>query len=604
MHLGSWMPIVSAALLLVLPASAQVPPPPLPSVDLAVHELRLQAGLLSKRTEEDLWVLDDARFAVQVSRSADAGRSWRVDAQATEALVKALLAHSHNTLEHMVWPGPDTGIAAGAIGPRVLRTTDAGRSWKSIPLTDDLQVHDLQHLGDRLWLCGSSGRIFRSDDAGASWRELKGTPFNDDDRCLSMSFLSPESGWALGSKESLWSTEDGGTSWQRLPLGDLTRTERLRRVVRLSRHVAWLQGEGLWVQGESGWVQGESRRFVTTDGGKTWQSKASEEKDPLLSVARTPDGQRIITVRPTGDGVPLEQWIPFLGEEKAVVLGADTVVALGKRRLYTFISGQLLRAGPPVSQGSGVLTPLEGIARKAPDEWLGWAGDQIVASHDEGRSWFQVGRVPQSPLRAIAFLKTKTVLAELGTGALLRSEDFGRTWKTSTSPLDAYDFARASGRTTTPDNPFECVLGTSPVSMKIHYEESGCFNVFGGVLSVRLSPGEALLSVERNQGGAEGKQVRERRKLSRGDGERIIRELVAAAIREETMPDCDSTTVYSASIEWSCASGPVKKGSVRLNDSSCESRDPSSLMNVPPNAYSRTLGMHQAVDEVLERTSL
>ncbi|MFY0581718.1 WD40/YVTN/BNR-like repeat-containing protein [Cystobacter fuscus] len=229
-----------------------------------------------------------------------------------------------------------------------------------------------------------------------------------------------------------------------------------------------------------------------------------EEKEPLLSVARTPGGQRILTVRPAGDGVPVEQWVPFLGEEKTAVLGEDTVVMLGKRGLYTFISGQLLRAGPPVSQGSGVLTPLEGIARKTPDEWLGWAGDQIFASHDEGRSWFQVGRVPQSPLRAIAFLKTQTVLAEPGTGALLRSEDFGRTWKTSTSPLDAHDFALASGRTTTPDNPFECVLGTSPASMKIHYQESGCFNVFGGRLSVQLSPGEALLSVERYQGERRG----------------------------------------------------------------------------------------------------
>ncbi|WNG21165.1 WD40/YVTN/BNR-like repeat-containing protein [Cystobacter fuscus] len=593
MHLGSWMPVVSAALLLVLPASAQVPPPPLPSVDLGIHELRLQARLVSKRTEEDLWVLGDAQSAVRVSRSADVGRSWRVDAQATEALVKALLAHSHNTLDHMSWLGPDTGIAAGDIGPRVLRTTDAGRSWKSIPLTDDPRVYDLQHLGDRLWLCGSSGRIFRSDDAGASWQELKGSPFNHDDRCMSMSFLSPESGWAMGTKASLWSTEDGGTSWQRLPLGDITHPAGLDHVVRLTPQVAWLHGSG--------------ERFLTTDGGKTWQSRALEEKDPSLSISRTPGGQRIITVGPAGDGVPVEQWVPFLGEEKAAALGEDTVVALGKGRLYTFVSGQLLRAGPPVSQGSGVLTPLEGIARKAPDEWLGWAGDQIVASHDEGRSWFQVGRVPQTPLRAIAFLKTQTVLAELGTGALLRSENFGRTWKTSTSPLDAYDFALASGRTPAPGNPFECVPGTAPASMKVHYTESGCFNVFEGVLSVQLSPGEALLSVERDAGGAEGKQVRERRKLSRGDGERIIRELMAAAARQETMPDCGFTTSYSASIEWSCPSGPIKKRSVSLNDSSCDPQDLSYLriLGVDPlSAYSRALGIHQAVHEVLERTSL
>ncbi|MFY0581719.1 hypothetical protein ACN28S_52310 [Cystobacter fuscus] len=72
------------------------------------------------------------------------------------------------------------------------------------------------------------------------------------------------------------------------------------------------------------------------------------------------------------------------------------------------------------------------------------------------------------------------------------------------------------------------------------------------------------------------------------------------------MPDCDSTTVYSASIEWSCPSGPIKKASVSLNDSSCDPRDLPSLRTfgaVPPDAYSRTLGIHQAVHEVLERTS-
>ncbi|PTL75962.1 hypothetical protein [Vitiosangium sp. GDMCC 1.1324] len=596
----SWMPVVLAALLLALPASSQVPPP-LTWVDLGVRELGLRAQLVSSRTDEDVWLIASGRgSSSQVLRSADAGRSWQVDTKASRALERALIASSHVTIDHLVWVTPEIGIAAGYLGARVLRTTDAGLSWQAIPLTDNPWVYEVERAGKRVWLCGSSGHILRSDDAGASWQELKGSPFNSDDRCMEMSFLSPESGWAVGMHGSLWATEDGGTSWQRLsapeqaPLRDdpSSLPPELRHVVRLTALVAWVQGSG--------------GRFLTTDGGKTWHSKptAQSEKDAVLAVSRTPGGQQVVTVGPAGDGVPVEQWVPFLGESEGVApLGENTVVALGQRGLSTFVSGQLLRAGPPVGKGSDVLTPLEGIARKAPDAWLGWVGEQIVASHDEGRTWFRVGRVPQSPLRALAFLKEDTVLAESGAGTLLRSDDFGRTWAPSTSPLDAYDFALASGRTASAESPFDCVLTTSPASMKVRFDIQGCFDSYTGVISVKLSPDRAELSGERT---VEKPFELERRTISRGEGERIVRELVAAATRQETPLGCDSTTWYTATIEWSCPSGRIKKGTVELRAPGCGALTRGTATttgSAAPDGYARALGIHQVTSEVFAGAS-
>ncbi|MCY1082711.1 YCF48-related protein [Archangium lansingense] len=591
----SLMPAVLAALLLALPAPAQVPPP-LPSVDLGIRELIFRPEVVSSRTPEDVWLLANGRgSANQVLRSADAGRSWQLDATASWALRKSLLAGSSITLDTLVWFTPEIGIAAGSIGARVLRTTDAGLSWQSIPLTDDLYVYAVERVGERAWLCGSSGKLFRSDDAGASWHELKDSPFNRDDRCMDMSFLSPESGWAVGMNGSVWATEDGGTSWQHVPFEQPLKY--LRRVVRLTPQAAW--------------VGGHRERYLTTDAGKTWHARpwTEDELNTPLAAARTPDGRHLITVGPVGEGVPVEQWVPFLGEaEHATSPGGDTVVALvvadqREMRLALSVSGQLVRKGPPVSQGSGVLTPLEGLVRKSPETWLGWAGEQLAASHDEGRTWFQLGRVPQTPIRALAFLKEDTVLAELGTGELLRSKDFGRLWEPSTSPLDAYDFAVASGRTASPETPFDCVLTTAPASMKLHLDNLGCFHQVEGQLSVKLSSDGAELSGK----SLDNKPVKlGSKKLSRAEGERIVRELVAAATRQETPLGCDSTTKYTAILEWSCPSGHVKEGTVRFRAPGCGALTYGSATtwgSNAPGSYARALGLHQAASEEFKSAS-
>lgn len=580
------------------------------SVDLGIQELD-HGGVqnVAWRTEGDWWAVvnvessgmpGDGTPSFQVMRSADAGRSWRKDPESSAALYRTV-SNESPIFDFFVWYTPDIGIIAGYMGARVLRTVDAGRTWESVSLPEDLWVYDLERAGGRTWICGSSGGIFRSDDAGASWRAMRGTPFNDHDRCRSMSFLDTERGWALGMNETLWATEDGGENWRQLtaPLPPEVddrwlgpRREVLIQVVRLTSEV--------------GWVAGGSSRFQTTDGGKTWHARplTSEQEGLGLGLATTPSGQRVITVG-MAHAAP-DTWVPALDED-AIVMGKDAVVTLEGDTLRTHVSGQFVWAGPLRSAGTGVLTPLEGVVQKSHETWLGWTGEHVVATFDAGRSWLTVGRLPQAPVQTLVFLKNGTALARTETGTLLRSPDYdiGRTWMTTTDALAAYDFAvnagpaQGEGRVS---SPFECLLSTAPASMKVEFGLHGCFHAIDNTLSLELSQDGARLSGELGARMGNSDSVRvEPRALSRAEGERIVRELDEVATREEVPTGCGSTNSYMVAIEWSCPSSPVKGGRVELRASDCSL--PDGLRSHLPDGYERARWVHQVAERTLKNAS-
>lgn len=607
MSLKSWAPVLIGLLLLFVsgcPIQAMHPP----SVDLGIRELALpRVQSLTWRTERDWWaVADVSRWDTppseaphfQVMRSGDAGLSWQEDPERSAALNR-VASDEHLRLDHFVWYTPDIGVIAGDMGARVLRTVDAGHTWEFVPLPEELEVYDLARAGGRTWVCGSAGGIHRSDDAGASWRALKGTPFDDDDRCMAMSFLDTERGWALGMNGTLWETGDGGESWRQLtaPLppeiediwGDPTR-ESLLHVVRLTPEV--------------GWIAGGSSRFQTTDGGKTWHARSltSEQEGAGLGVATTPTGQPVITVGMAG-AAP-DTWVPALKED-VVALGQVAVVTLGGSRLRTHVSGQLVWAGPLRSAGSGALTPLEGVTPKSHEEWLGWTGEHVVATFDAGRSWLTVGRFPQTPVETLVFLKNGTALARTETGTLLRSNAyaFGRTWEPTTDALDAYDFAMNAGPApgeARVSSPFECLRSTVPASMTVQFGHHGCFHVVENTLHLELSQDGARLSGELRDRRGDSVRV-EPRELSRAEGERIVRELEEVATLEEVPRDCGSTDTFLVVIEWSCPSSPVKEHRLELRASDC--RVPEGMHLRLPSGYERAPHVYQAAERTLEDMS-
>ncbi|MBF5046413.1 MULTISPECIES: hypothetical protein [Myxococcaceae] len=592
-------------------------PPPLPKVDFSVAELHVRPRLVSARLPQDWWALAPRRIdpetgsaegsVVQVLRSEDSGHSWQPATELQAALGKALEAEGETlrTLDFLAWYSPDVGVAAGYIGARVLRTVDAGRTWKAVPLPEPLWVYSLERSGARTWVCGSSGRIYRSDDAGARWAELKASPFNGEDRCMSLSFLTPDSGWAAGMQGTLWKTEDGGETWAALTppkqaprvlfAGTPGLPPELRHVLRLTRSI--------------GWVGGSDGLFRTDDGGKTWQPIGRQQESGRY-VSTRPDGRQVVTS--SAAGLPLAAWLPSFAD--AWIVGPDVIASPHPEGLQLEVTGKVTRAGPLLTRPRGTLTQLEGLAQRTPQSWLGWAGDQVAATQDGGRTWYRVGRLPRTPVRDIVFLADGRVFAELTGGGLLRSRDAGHRWEPTTDALEAYDFTVASGRRpgggsestqTHWETPFDCAVSSPRASVKVDFGIQGCFGGTQSSLVLELAPDGAALHGKRDVGDG---PVEVKRQLTRAEGEALMRELVAASTRPEVPSDCQSTTGYSAVLEWSCPNGTPQRTRAEFTSYGCGQRMRVDLVGGAtstggaqgPDTYERALGIHEVAERALE----
>ncbi|MBN9688529.1 MULTISPECIES: YCF48-related protein [unclassified Corallococcus] len=564
------------------------------SADLTVEAIDARIHVVAPGPGGEWWAIGEGPYAVsnapgiEAFRSADEGRSWQRAAALSRALNAARGEKSSNAIRFLTWFTPETGIAAGSLGPWVLRTTDAGRTWRSVPLWDEQWLYTLERAGHRTWICGSTGRLLRSDDQGASWRESTATPFNTDDRCRDLSFISPDQGWAMGSNSTLWATEDGGDTWTPLtPPFQLLRpsvffwghssSPELHGVLRLTRDLAW--------------VLGSNGLYKTTDGGRTWQGPFPSPPD-ALRVSVTPDGRQVLTLTPPE--LPVEQWIPSFW--KAQAFPHDTVAVLSQSStLTTYVSGQIVREGPMLMRGQGRLTRLDGSIQRSERHWLGWSGDQVVATHDAGQSWFRQGNTSGRSIHTLVLLENGILLAELDGGRLLRSKDDGWTWAPA-ERWEAHDFTVATGRNPGTEHPLACLLATSDAMLQIEFESRGCFGGSTSALELRVRTEGAHL-----RGSQDGypDAILVDQRMDRTAGEQLLRKLVDAATRTEHGMRCQSTTAAEVRMTWSCGSGLFKASQrAKLTGSLCSPLR--QRAEGAPEPYDRVDGVFDAARDVLE----
>ncbi|RJS14322.1 hypothetical protein DRW03_35040 [Corallococcus sp. H22C18031201] len=307
-------------------------------------------------------------------------------------------------------------------------------------------------------------------------------------------------------------------------------------------------------------------------------------------------------------GAPVNTWMPSF-DEHAEVMGDDTVVSIRGDFMSTYVAGRLERSSPLTTAGSGVLTPLDGVSSGRPYGWFGWKGDQIVRSQDQGRNWFSVGRVPEAPLRTLALAKDGRLFAQTQAESLFLSSDLGRTWERSFAWLDDYDFVVATG--VSPDgleSPLHCLLTAPESVVKVRFDIAGCFGGTTSQLELELSQGDATL-LGRSGGGETPLEVRSR-KLSRDEGQRILRTLVDAATRKEAPLDCRSTTRYRTIIEWSCSLKEPEERDVEFEAAGCGPLIRVDLVGAATSSgtasaegYARSLGVYEAAARALEGPS-
>jgi photosystem II stability/assembly factor-like uncharacterized protein len=98
----------------------------------------------------------------------------------------------------------------------ILRSTDSGLNWTISETNGDFYRSVHFPTSTTGYIAGYSGSILKTTDAGQTWKKLidgdkiavKNTPFR------SVYFVNAEKGYLVGDKGTFWRTTDGGNNWQ------------------------------------------------------------------------------------------------------------------------------------------------------------------------------------------------------------------------------------------------------------------------------------------------------------------------------------------------------------------------------------------------------
>ena len=100
----------------------------------------------------------------------------------------------------------------------ILHSGDAGASWESWSLDEDLYLTTIQFI-DRQhgMVTGEFGTVLFTADGGDTWDRAVDLP--DSFYPQSTYFSNPTTGWVVGLSGTIWKTENGGQSWQHMQNG-------------------------------------------------------------------------------------------------------------------------------------------------------------------------------------------------------------------------------------------------------------------------------------------------------------------------------------------------------------------------------------------------
>lgn len=213
-----------------------------------------------------VWQVTRNGFALDVLRSGDGGRSWKVAGAALAGQPRTILAH----------PADPDRILVSAFTPSgyvLYRSMNAGKTWEKLPSDSGF----IAFAGDpwnanRVW-GGDSRGLSRSDDGGKTWTRVSDEP-------VSSIALSRWGGRILVGGSGLLLSEDGGRSFRRVRDGD-----DHREISRILPHPfdprVWLassaSGNGV---------------LRSTDFGRTWAPLPGAMPDSrVLSLAISADGR-------------------------------------------------------------------------------------------------------------------------------------------------------------------------------------------------------------------------------------------------------------------------------------------------------------------------
>jgi hypothetical protein len=125
----------------------------------------------------------------------------------------------------------------------LIRSSDAGASWRSVSLLGKADFHVLRFASDRLYgVDATTGRLMRSGDGGESWKVLA-----PPGAVIDLAVRPDDSASLVASTErGLMRSSDGGARW--------------RPLSRLVGYLAWAQADALYLVEADGQVLRSSDR--------------------------------------------------------------------------------------------------------------------------------------------------------------------------------------------------------------------------------------------------------------------------------------------------------------------------------------------------------
>jgi photosystem II stability/assembly factor-like uncharacterized protein len=190
-----------------------------------------------------------------ILKSSDAGNSW-----------KKIRSEDYSSLNNLQFTSNSVGYA---VGDKILKTEDGGESWFSLELTKVTNTfnspRNLFFINNEVgYVFGKDGQILKTTNGGKYWKSYN----HGSNQLNSAYFFNERKGFICGSSKTLIKTNDGGITWQ--SIGSLIGQLRFNTVFTKIYFVNELVG---FITGDYGEI------IKTIDGGQTWSLVSKLEYD-------------------------------------------------------------------------------------------------------------------------------------------------------------------------------------------------------------------------------------------------------------------------------------------------------------------------------------
>lgn len=319
---------------------------------------------------------------MQVSKSADGGRTWRhFDPALGTGCVRNYYAIAIDPADSDAVFVGCSGVDGSPDGGAICRSRDGGATWREMSLAVDHSVCGLAVSpadSREVWVVtgpetAEGGSIYRSRDRGETWSQIEtGLPGG----WLWLVVIDPHDPEKVfaGGEYGLYRTCDGGETWAQLAPRQWCRGFAMAPANSGKLYASW----------------GDEEFSVSADGGATWVSRTVGAQ--FLSLCVDPHdpevlfgGEVFAGVYRSGDGGA--HWNPFTQGIRAAQV-FDSLRHSDGALVAATLSG-LYRSEGEQSWERGYRAPALSVAGSLADEAVLYAGVEagICTSVDSGRSW-------------------------------------------------------------------------------------------------------------------------------------------------------------------------------------------------------------------------